>query len=92
MKTLWPQLEPVLGDEAVPVDARSAEAIWLEAELAAQPPSLRPLDVVRSFGAGVSERTSGGSINGFRATALGGSQFAALPDATGAPHALVRAS
>lgn len=44
---------PPEGD--APLPAGLADAVWFEAELAAQPRSLRPLDVVRAFGPDVQE-------------------------------------
>jgi radical SAM-linked protein len=82
----------VLGDEEIPVDAKSAEALWLEAELAAQPRSLRPLDVVRALGPQASERHVRRLHQWISRDGARWEPIAALPDATGAPHALVRAS
>jgi radical SAM-linked protein len=82
----------LLRDEEVPADAPVADAVWLEAELAAQPRSLRPLDVVRALGPEVSERHVRRLHQWILRDGARWEPVAAPPDATAAPRALEHAS
>lgn len=82
----------VLGDEEIPADLWSEHAMWLEADLAAQPRSLRPLDVVRALGPEVAERHVRRLHQWISCDGARWEPVAALPDATDAPHAIGRAS
>ena len=97
-----------LGDDEVPADLLSEGAVfsgaaslggggrsavvWLEADLAAQPRSLRPSDVVRALGPAAAERHVRRLHQWISRDGARWEPVAALPDATDAPHALGRAS
>jgi len=93
----------VLGDEEIPSDYLSEGAVapgnggltdglWLEADLAAQPRSLRPTDVVRALGPEASERYVRRLNQWISRDGARWEPVAALPDATDAPQAFGRAS
>jgi radical SAM-linked protein len=92
-----------LGDEEIPSDYLSEGApapgggglsagVWLEADLAAQPRSLRPTDVVRALGPEACERHVRRLHQWITCDGARWEPVAALPDATDAPRALGRAS
>jgi radical SAM-linked protein len=77
---------------AVPGAGAIPGGLWLAADLAAQPRSLRPSDVVRALGPDATERHVRRLHQWISCDGARWEPVAALPDATDAPHALGRAS
>jgi hypothetical protein len=78
----------------VSTGSERSEGIWLEAELAAQPRSVRPAEVLTAIGPGLEERLVRRTHqwilrDGARQEPL---EWGGSDDATDAPHALERAS